>query len=61
MILTGGGGYIDNMRVERYDNIGGLIETLPNLKEPREYHACGSYLRLDGTQVSVYYACCSDH
>jgi len=54
VILTGGGGYIDNMRVERYDNggiYGGLIETLPNLSEPRDRHACGSYLRLDGTQV----------
>merc|ERR1712106_985953 len=42
---------VERYGFERYDNIGGLIETLPNLCEPRDKHACGSYLRLDGTQV----------
>ena len=44
------------MRVERYD-MGGLTETLPNMIEGRTDHACGSYLRMDGTQVSVGSVC----
>jgi len=51
VVLTGGGGSRNEMRVVRYDNRRCLIETLPNLKEPRCRHAGRSYLRMDGTQV----------
>ena len=61
VILTGGGHSTNNMRVERYDNRRGLIETLPNLIKPRARHTCGSYLKMDGTQVSVDHACSSDY
>ena len=61
VILTGGGGSRNEMRVERYDDRRGLIETLPNLIKPRARHACGSYLKMDGTQESVDHACSSDY
>ena len=38
--------------VSRY-NMQGWVEDLPQLIEERYAHGCGSYLRDDGTQVSV--------
>ena len=52
VILTGGE-YSDRM-VSRYD-LQGFVEDLPQLVQGRYGHGCGSYLRGDGTQVSVVY------
>ena len=55
MIITGGtvtryGGHLG--KVSKY-NMQGWVEDLPQLIEGRYAHGCGSYLREDGTQVSV--------
>ena len=46
------GGYYSLQMVSRYDLLG-WVEDLPQLIEARQYHGCGSYLRVDGTQVSI--------
>jgi len=48
VIITGG--YFTEQGVERY-NMMGWVEDLPQLIEGRYDHGCGSYLRVDGTQV----------
>jgi len=48
VFITGGGFTLQT--VSRYDLLGWL-EDLPQLKEGRHYHGCGSYFRGDGTQV----------
>ena len=46
------GGYNTQHMVSRYDMMG-WVEDLPQLIEGRWDHGCGSYLRVDGTQVSI--------
>lgn len=36
--------------VARYD-LNGFVEDLPSMLVARQYHACGSHLRPDGTEV----------
>ena len=50
VIITGGSN--SKQVVSLYD-MEGWVKDLPQLIEGRWYHGCGSYLRLDGTQVSV--------
>ena len=52
-ILTGG--QHSGRVVARYD-MQGHVEDLPQLAVARYGHGCGSYLRGDGTQVSVVYS-----
>ena len=46
------GGVYSLQMVSRYDLLG-WVEDLPQLIEGRNNHGCGSYLRVDGTQVSI--------
>ena len=46
------GGTYTLQKVSRYDMMG-WVEDLPQLTEGRNSHGCGSYLREDGTQVSI--------
>ena len=48
VILTGG--YYSLQGVARYDILG-YVEDLPPLLVGRWNHSCGSYTRIDGTQV----------
>merc|ERR1719186_1830473 len=48
VIITGGEDSVSV--VSRYDRMG-WVEDLPHLIEGRDHHGCGSYLRVDGTQV----------
>ena len=50
VIITGGEDSVSV--VSRYDRMG-WVEDLPQLIEGRYDHGCGSYLRVDGTQVSI--------
>ena len=52
MVLTGG--IWAWPRVRRFGTQG-WIEDLPDLIEERYPHGCGSYLRMDNTQVSIDY------
>merc|ERR1711892_541680 len=48
VFITGGGYHPQT--VSRYD-LQGWVEDLPQLIDGRDSHGCGSYLRVDGTQV----------
>ena len=50
VVLTGG--VYTKQVVSRYDRLG-WVEDLPQMIEGRYNHGCGSYLRVDGTQVSI--------
>ena len=50
-VFITGGDYTSQM-VSRYD-LQGWVEDLPQLIEGRYGHGCGSYIRVDGTQVSI--------
>jgi len=48
LVITGG--YYTLHNVSRYDTLG-YLEELPSLINARWNHACGAYLREDGTQI----------
>jgi hypothetical protein len=56
VIITGG---INTKQVVSRYGMDGFIEDLPQLVVGRYDHGCGSYLRLDGTQVSIGCVVCS--
>ena len=55
VIMTGG---ITTMQVVSMYDMQGHLEDLPQLIVGRYWHGCGSYLRLDGTQVKMAIILC---